>query len=88
MMRPLIACLIALATLVPVLFAENDCARVCCKGTWDNVYDTCYHPQGGYDSCVSQCEGPSSAANTGSGSNCCVPAAMLLVVAGGVISRR
>jgi len=48
-----------LAASIPAAFAASDCEHSCCykfNGNWDDDFDDCKHPQGGFDACVSECE--------------------------------
>jgi hypothetical protein len=64
-MKNILTAFLLLCAFMPFAFAASDCAHTCCysyNGSWDTDFDDCFHPQGGYDTCVSQCEAQAAAA--------------------------
>ena len=58
-MKNLMLALVLALSFAPLAFAASDCAHTCCytyNGAWDDDFDDCRSPDGGYDACTSDCE--------------------------------
>jgi len=88
-MKMAILCILALAAIAPLAFAQTWCEQSCCEendGSWDSEYEYCTGADSSYYTCLDDyCSSSTYDTGTGGSSNVsCCGSGFILAAVGGV----